>query len=78
MRAPPYCSQARDIGDRHMATNPPAGDDHRNGAVRKRTQLKTKIEGEEHWTKRSKESGQFIDQKKDAAKFKGVRREKES
>lgn len=78
MRAPPYCSQARDIGDDQMATNPPAGDDHRNGAVRKRTQLKTKIEGEEHWTKRSKTSGQFVDQKTDATKFKGVRREKES
>jgi hypothetical protein len=43
--------------------------------VRKRSQLKTKIEGEEHWTKRSKKSGQFMAQKKDAAKFKGVRKE---
>ena len=59
-----------------MATNAPAGDGHRNGAVRKRSQLKTRIEGETHWTKRSKKSGRFIDQKKDAAKFKGVRREK--
>jgi exodeoxyribonuclease-3 len=59
-----------------MATNPPSGDGHRNGAVRKRTQLKTKIEGEEHWTKRSKGTGQFVDQKKEDAKFKGVRREK--
>ena len=58
-----------------MATNKPAGDGHRNGAVRKRTQLKTKIEGEEHWTKRSKNSGQFMAQKKDSAKFKGVRKE---
>ena len=41
-----------------MATNPPAGDGHRNGAVRKRSQLKIKIEGEEHWTKRGKKSGQ--------------------
>jgi hypothetical protein len=58
-----------------MATNKPAGDGHRNGAIRKRSQLKTKIEGEEHYTKRSKKSGQFMAQKKDAAKFKGVRRE---
>jgi hypothetical protein len=50
-------------------------DGHRNGAVRKRTQLKTKVEGEEHSTKRSKETGQFMAQKKDDGKFKGVRRE---
>ncbi|HXR95977.1 MAG TPA: hypothetical protein VN718_08860 [Rhizomicrobium sp.] len=59
-----------------MATNPPAGDGHRNGAVRKRSQLKTKVQGEEHWTKRSRKSGRFMDQKEDEAKFKGVRREK--
>jgi hypothetical protein len=59
-----------------MATNKPAGDGRRNGAVRKRTQLKTKIEGEEHFTKRSKNTGQFIAQKKDAEKFKGVSRER--
>ena len=58
-----------------MATNAPVGDGHRNGMVRKRSQLKTKIEGETHWTKRSRETGQFMDQKKDDAKFKGVRRE---
>lgn len=58
-----------------MATNKPAGDGHRNGAVRKRSQLKTKIEGEEHFTKRSKTNGQFLAQKRDDAKFKGVRRE---
>jgi hypothetical protein len=58
-----------------MATNAPAGDNHRNGAVRKRTQLKTKMMGEEHFTKRSKKSGQFLAQKKDNGKFKGVRKE---
>jgi hypothetical protein len=58
-----------------MATNAPAGDGHRKGAVRKRSQLKTKVMGEEHFTKRSKASGQFMDQKKDDAKFKGVRKE---
>jgi hypothetical protein len=59
-----------------MATNAPTGDGHRQGSVRKRTQLKTKVMGEEHFTKRSKKSGQFIAQKKDGAKFKGVRKEK--
>ena len=39
-----------------MATNAPTGDGRRNGAVRKRTQLKTKVMGEEHYTKRSKET----------------------
>ena len=58
-----------------MATNAPSGDGHRNGAVRKRSQLKTKVMGEEHFTKRSKTTGQFIAQKKDSGKFKGVRRE---
>jgi hypothetical protein len=63
-----------------MAVNKPVGDSAREGAVRKRTQLKTKIEGEAHWTKRSKTSGQFLDQKKSptAKRFKGVRREKAS
>jgi hypothetical protein len=58
-----------------MATNKPAGDNHRNGAVRKRTQLKTKVMGDTHFTKRDKQTGQFMAQKKDGAKFKGVRRE---
>jgi hypothetical protein len=31
--------------------------------------------GEKHWTKRSKASGQFMDQK-DKGKFKGVRKER--
>ena len=47
-----------------MATNAPTGDGHRNGAVRKRTQLKTEVMGEEHFTKRSKTNGQFVAQKK--------------
>lgn len=48
----------------------------RNGAVRKRSQLTTKVMGEEHYTKRDKASGQFMDQKEDGKKFKGVRKEK--
>ncbi|HEX2592788.1 MAG TPA: hypothetical protein VHL34_14900 [Rhizomicrobium sp.] len=59
-----------------MATNAPPGDGHRNGAVRKRSQLQTKVMGDKHWTKRDKETGQFMDQKADDKKFKGVRREK--
>ena len=61
-----------------MAVNKPLGDNARKGAVRKRSQLKTAIEGEEHWTKRSRSSGQFMDQKKDpeAKPFKGVRKER--
>jgi hypothetical protein len=58
-----------------MATNAPAGDGHRNGAVRKRSQLKTRTMGEEHFTKRSKKTGRFMAQKKDDQTFKGVRRE---
>ena len=58
-----------------MATNAPAGDGHRNGAVRKRSQSRTKIMGEEHFTKRDNSTGQFMDQKEDGKKFKGVRKE---
>jgi hypothetical protein len=59
-----------------MATNKPVGDNARKGAVRKRSQVKTKVMGEDHWTKRSKKSGQFMAQKKTDKKFKGVRKEK--
>ena len=59
-----------------MATNAPAGDGHRNGAIRKRTQLKAKVMGEDKFTKRSKKTGEFTAQKKDGTKFKGVRRER--
>jgi hypothetical protein len=33
--------------------------------VKDRSGFKTKIEGEEHWTKRDKTTGQFMDQKAD-------------
>jgi hypothetical protein len=59
-----------------VAVNKPKGDNRRVGAVRKRSQLKTKVQGEEHWTKRSRSTGRFMDQKKDDTKFKGVRRER--
>ena len=57
-----------------MATNPPVGDNHRNGAVCKRSQFlnpKTKL-----YVKRDAETGLFMDVKKDGTPFKGVRREK--
>jgi hypothetical protein len=63
------------LREKNMAVNKPVGDKARKGAVRKRTQLETKVMGEKHWTKRSKASGQFLDQKK-KGRFKGVRREK--
>ena len=65
-----------------MAVNKPVGDNARKGAVKKRTQLKTKLDGVTAWTKRDKTSGEFMALKKSpkkktaAKKFKGVRREK--
>lgn len=56
-----------------MATNKPSGDNHRNGAVRNRSQTSNPVT--DAWTKRDKETGQFMDQKTDGEKFKGVRRE---
>jgi hypothetical protein len=53
-----------------MATNQP-----RHGYERKRSQVQTKTMGQKHWTKRSRATGEFMDQKK-AGKFKAVRREK--
>lgn len=61
-----------------MAVNKPVGDNARKGAVRKRTQLKTKMMGKSQWTKRDKKSGEFMDVKKTKKKFKGVRKEKKS
>ena len=61
-----------------MAVNKPMGDNARKGAVKKRTQLKTKVQGKGVWTKRDKTSGEFMAVKKSAKKFKGVRREKSS
>lgn len=57
-----------------MATNPPTGDGHRNGAVKGRSQ--TYNPKTDRWVKRDSESGRFIDQKADKKPFKGVRKEK--
>ena len=57
-----------------MATNPPVGDNRRNGAVCKRSQVfnpKTR-----QYVKRDAETGLFMDVKKDGTPFKGVRKEK--
>jgi hypothetical protein len=57
-----------------MATNPPTGDNHRNGAVRDRSQ--THNPQNDRWVKRDAETGKFIDQKSDHKPFKGVTKEK--
>lgn len=57
-----------------MATNPPNGDGHRNGAVRERSQ--TFNPTTELWVKRDLNTGKFMDVKQDGTSFKGVRREK--
>ena len=57
-----------------MATNPPSGDGHRNGAIRNRSKVHNPKN--DRWTKRDSGTGQFIDQKSDKKPFKGVRKEK--
>jgi hypothetical protein len=65
-----------------MAVNKPVGDNARKGAVKKRSQVETKLGGATAWTKRNKKSGEFVAVKKPAKKtkaarkFKGGRREK--
>ena len=51
-----------------MATNPPKGDGHRNGAVRERSQ--TYNPKTQTWTKRDANTGRFMDGKKDGTPFK--------
>lgn len=57
-----------------MATNPPAGDGHRNGAIRKRSQFLNPVTG--LWSKRNAENGRIMNNKMDGTPFKGVRKEK--
>ena len=65
-----------------VAVNKPVGDNARKGAVKKRSQVRTKLGGASAWTKRNKKSGEFLAVKKPAKKtkaakkFKGVRAEK--
>jgi hypothetical protein len=57
-----------------MATNPPNGDGHRNGAVKGRSQTKTPSG---NWVKRDRDTGRFMDVKTtDKSPFKGVTKEK--
>jgi hypothetical protein len=57
-----------------MATNPPTGDGHPNGAVRGRSPTyNTKTD---RWVKRDTSTSRFIDQKADPKPFKGLRKEK--
>lgn len=55
-----------------MAKN--TGEGFRRGAVRKRSQVENPVT--ETYAKRDKETGQFLDNKADDKKFKGVRRER--
>jgi hypothetical protein len=57
-----------------VATNPPKGDGHRNGAVSGRSQVKNPVTG--LWVKRETATGKFMDGKQDGKPFKGVRKEK--
>ena len=52
-----------------MATSPPTGGGHRNGAVKMRSQVPSPLTGRE--TKRDDTTGEFLAQKK-TGKFKGV------
>lgn len=56
-----------------MATNPPSGDGHRNGAVKGRSQVKNTKTG--LYVKRDAKTGQFMDVKTTGGRFKGVRDE---
>jgi hypothetical protein len=53
-----------------MAVNKPVGDNARKGAVKKRSQVKTKLGGATAWTKRNKKGGEFMAVKKPAKKAK--------
>ena len=57
-----------------MATNPPSGDGHRNGAVRNRSQVYKKKTKQKKNS--DKDTGRFMDVKQDGTPFKGVRKEK--
>jgi hypothetical protein len=74
----PYFYKVRDNSSWRfdMATNPPKGDGHRNGAVKDRTQVHNPQN--DRWVKRDSDSGRFMDVKADSGKFKGVTKEKPS
>jgi len=57
-----------------MATNPPKGDGHRNGAVKNRSQFLNPKTNK--WMKRDTETGQIIGVNQNGKPHKGVRKEK--
>jgi len=57
-----------------MAGNGKSGDKRRHGCVGGRTQSHNPRTG--LWTKRDKQTGQFMDVKTSGGKFKGIRKEK--
>ena len=57
-----------------MATNPPSNDNHRNGAVRSRSQ--TFNPRTQQFVKRNVETGHFMNVKQNGMPFKGGRQEK--
>ncbi len=57
-----------------MAKNAPIGDGRRKGMVKGRSQTFNPVT--KKWVKRNVETGQFMDDKSDGTRFKGVRREK--
>jgi len=61
------------LKQKNMATNKPAGDGHRNGAVRDRSQTFNPKTGT--WVKRDSDTGKFMDGKSDSKPFKGIRKE---
>ncbi len=65
------CEGGKDVAN--MAKNAPIGDNHRNGAMRYRTQSYNPVTG--NWTKRDTAIGRFMDCKQDGTPFKGVRKE---
>jgi hypothetical protein len=61
-----------------MAVNKPVGGNARKDAVRKRSRLKTNVETELHWTKRSKASGRLMDNSATANPIQGCSMREES
>lgn len=57
-----------------MAKNKPYGDDHRQCAIRDRSQVQNPHN--DCWIKRDTDAGKFIDQKADEKPFKGARKER--
>jgi hypothetical protein len=57
-----------------MAVNKPVADNARKGAVKKRSQVKTRLGGATAWTKRNKKGGEFMAVKKPAAKKKAAKK----